>query len=365
MRPVDSITPDLDPQVFFSDSYRQARDRFCTVAECLGAGLDRYPIQDDEELTIDVAIIPAASADPSKIVVVSSGVHGVEGPLGSAVQLAWLEEIRARNCPRDVGYVLIHAVNPFGFAHHRRWNEDNVDLNRNFLDAAEDYAGAPPGYAKIQTLLNPTTVPSRWEPFRLRAFCNILRFGLPAIKQAIASGQYEFPRGLFFGGSRPAASTRCFHESFASWVGDATHVVHLDLHTGLGRFADGQLLVESDADSAEIRWFNDVFGEAMVQSTTAKGTAYQARGTLLGWAARQMSERNFRAATVEFGTYGLVRVLAALRAENRVHHHAKDPSQFAWVEAELRECFCPASPRWRSDVVHKSIEMIAAASRAI
>lgn len=29
--------------------------------------------------------------------------------------------------------VLVHAVNPFGFLNNRRWNENGVDLNRNFL----------------------------------------------------------------------------------------------------------------------------------------------------------------------------------------------------------------------------------------
>jgi len=30
----------------------------------------------------------------------------------------------------------------------------------------------------------------------------VLRHGLRAVTQAIAEGQYEFPRGLFFGGSK-------------------------------------------------------------------------------------------------------------------------------------------------------------------
>jgi len=30
--------------------------------------------------------------------------------------------------------VLVHAINPYGFAWTRRVNEDNVDLNRNFVD---------------------------------------------------------------------------------------------------------------------------------------------------------------------------------------------------------------------------------------
>ena len=33
-----------------------------------------------------------------------------------------------------VAVVLYHAVNPYGFSHLRRTNEDNVDVNRNFRD---------------------------------------------------------------------------------------------------------------------------------------------------------------------------------------------------------------------------------------
>jgi len=29
--------------------------------------------------------------------------------------------------------IFVHALNPFGFLHNRRWNENNVDLNRNHL----------------------------------------------------------------------------------------------------------------------------------------------------------------------------------------------------------------------------------------
>ncbi len=48
----------------------------------------------------------------------SSGLHGVEGYFGSAVQLAWLHGVRAGciRIPSGTAVVLVHAVNPHGFA---------------------------------------------------------------------------------------------------------------------------------------------------------------------------------------------------------------------------------------------------------
>ena len=85
-----------------------------------------------EPLTIDITVVGAAK--PTSALVLSSGVHGVEGLFGSAVQLAFLEQLAARWQPPLVRPLFcIHAINPFGFAWQRRFNEDNVDLNRNFL----------------------------------------------------------------------------------------------------------------------------------------------------------------------------------------------------------------------------------------
>ena len=47
-----------------------------------------------EDLTIDVAIFPATK--PECALVISSGIHGVEGAVGSAVQLGMLREWASR-----------------------------------------------------------------------------------------------------------------------------------------------------------------------------------------------------------------------------------------------------------------------------
>ena len=117
------------------------------------------------------------------MVVVSSGLHGVEGYFGSAVQLALLEgeDVVRGHCRSGVALVLIHALNPYGFAWVRRANEENVDLNRNFLLTGESYKGSPPRYAALDALLNPKHPPHRLDTFRLRSMVSILRHGMPQL----------------------------------------------------------------------------------------------------------------------------------------------------------------------------------------
>lgn len=125
----------------FSPDYRLARQRFRDAARAAGFALEEHPIEQEgprgEVLTIDVA--RKGPPRPRSVLAVSSGTHGVEGFFGSAVQLAWLESGAA--LPAEDAALLIHAVNPFGFAWVRRVNEDNVDLNRNFLCAGQTYEG--------------------------------------------------------------------------------------------------------------------------------------------------------------------------------------------------------------------------------
>ena len=63
-----------------------------------------------------------------------SGTHGVEGFCGSGAQIDWLRRGEAASLPVDVAALMVHAVNPYGFAWLRRVTEENIDLNRNWID---------------------------------------------------------------------------------------------------------------------------------------------------------------------------------------------------------------------------------------
>ncbi|MCA9110161.1 MAG: DUF2817 domain-containing protein [Planctomycetaceae bacterium] len=344
----------------YSSSYAEARRRFIESAHSAGAELCSYSLRIEnatsDELTIDVAIL---GPDGAPALVTSSGLHGVEGFLGSAIQLARLHEFDS-DAEKNIRWVFIHAINPFGFARIRRFNEKNVDLNRNFLLDDFVYSGAPADYARLNRFLNPITGPTRYEPYRLKAMWNIVRYGMDALKQSIAGGQYEYPRGIFYGGAEPSQAMEVIRSHCEQWIGSAQKVLHVDFHSGLGKYGEYKLLLAEHTGSERCRWYESVFGHDSVEATdAAAGIAYRASGPLGEWLQHHFSSRNYRFVTAEFGTYEPIRVLAAIRAENRAHHYGTETSQaYQNAKQELTECFCPADPSWRQQVVTSGLDIL-------
>jgi hypothetical protein len=346
----------------FATDYAEARSRFAAATERQGFERGSSPIGGTgprgEELSIDFAHLGDAGA-PS-LVVVSSGLHGVEGFVGAAVQLALLRDGGVvGTLPRGVALLLIHALDPWGFAWLRRTDDENVDLNRNFLLPGQRYTGSPPLYAALDGLLNSKQPPSRFDAFRPRAILWILRHGMPEMKQAVAGGQYAFPRGLFFGGEGPSRTSRILAEELPRWIGAAARIVHVDFHSGLGRWATYKLLVDVGLDPRHFEWSRANFGSRVVHSDPARSIAYQTRGDLAAWCRAMFPDRTYDLLCAEFGTYPPLSVLAALRAENQAHFWGQpDDPATRWTKRRLLETFVPASPAWRTRVVSQGVELV-------
>jgi hypothetical protein len=356
---------------FFSPDYATSRQRFREAAGRIDWTIEAFPIGQigpyGEELTIDVAISPAAGA--SRAMVVSSGLHGVEGHFGSAVQLALLAgELVGQIVAAGIRAVLVHGLNPYGFAWSRRTNEDNIDLNRNFLLDGEPFTGGPPKYEALNGLLNPQKPPAVFDVFYFRAMHALARDGMPAVKQAVAGGQYEFPMGLFFGGKGHSRTLEALQDFLPRSLEGCHDVVHLDLHTGLGRWRSWKLLVDYPLSrhqrSRVIRWFGQTSFEENIIAGASRGgrkVAYETRGSIGRWLIAQYRKREYLALGAEFGTYGPLRVLAGLRAENQAHHwSAPDDVATRRAKKRLRELFCPSNASWRSDALKHGLALIEA-----
>lgn len=329
--------------------------------------LDAYPIGQvgphSEELCVDVAIRGPVSA--RRTLVVSSGTHGVEGYFGSAAQLQLLSNKALLAKLESTRLVLIHAINPYGFAFKRRVNEDSVDQNRNFVLDGGAFAGAPEAYRALDGLLNPRTAPARGEWFWLRVGRALVRSGFRTLKNAVAQGQYDFPQGLFFGGHAPTAAQRILRAHVRSWVGDAERVLHLDLHTGAGRPGQCALLIDLPARSPRVERLTREFASARVQGFDPRGTLYEIRGALGPWLSERTPGAQYDCLLAEFGTYAALRVLSALRLENRLHHHAPGSHALSEARQALFEMFCPRSPRWREAVMERVLGLFWDAAAAV
>lgn len=339
----------------FAPTYAVARERFRQRAMASGAKLDARVHPDAlgpaaEPLSIDLARL--GPTDSERLLVIISGTHGVEGFAGSAIQCALLE--RWAEAPPTVGVLLVHALNPFGFAHIRRVNEDNVDLNRNFLP---DHGAPPPdpGYSALHHLL----LPSDWTgPGRTAADAELMQRahaeGPRALQMAVTTGQYGHPDGMYFGGNGPAWSNRCLRRIIEREVAGVAQVGVIDIHTGLGPAGHGEILFSGAPDGPECRRAQAWYGAdevAIEQLGDAISPPLHGEMPTAFDAAAEKGSAVTRI-TLEFGTVEPMVVLQSLRAEHWAWNHGQfhRPDGRA-IKAALRAAFELPTPAWRAAVL--------------
>lgn len=351
---------------WFSSDYVESRRRFRALASAVGAEQEALSLgmaaPDGSDLTIDMAWV--GPRDARRVVVVSSGIHGVEGFMGGAAQLSLLASLPDR--AEDVALVFLHALNPYGFAYVRRVSEDNVDLNRNFLQPGEAYEGHPEGYERMDPLLNPVRRLKRISPplFVARAAALMVWLGLEKAKGIVAGGQYDFPKGLFFGGSEKSNSLRLLEEAVPRWFGKAEHLLMIDFHTGLGEPATYKLLADRPRGSDRCRWLEEKFGPEI--EPWDDGVAYAIRGGLGTWMQHTLADAEVDVLAAEFGTVKPLSVITALHCENRAHLYGQTSNRtYKAAKKRLMATFAPSDSDWRDTVVARGRRIVEQALAAV
>jgi len=328
----------------FSPSYAVARRKFLAAAAARKLPVDSrvldLPGAEGETLAIDVVL--DGPADASKMLVVLSGVHGVEGFCGSAIQTGML----AGGAPahEDTAVLHVHAINPYGFSHLRRVTQENVDLNRNFVDFSQPLP-ANAGYAEIHDWLLPDT----WPPGEA-AEAGIARYrdthGARGLQRAIGLGQHAHANGMFFGGTAPTWSNRTFRAILARYTPQVRQLAAIDIHTGLGPYGVGERIFASFDRGVLARarqWWGQLTDVHDGSSTSIPMTG--PIQTALFEAAPQAEQIGI---CLEYGTYPNERVMPALRAEHWLHRRgANDRALARQIKRDLKDAFHPDADDWK------------------
>ena len=344
---------------FFAARYTEAREHFLAAAHAARARItsmehatQRGP--EGEQLYLDVAV----AGDPAapKRLVVSSGTHGIEGYSGSAVQAAWLSGPDPARLPADTAVVLLHGINPWGFAHRQRTTEENVDLNRNFIDHG---AGCPanPGYA----VLHPSLVPGEWTEASVAGIFDALdafraRVGEQAFSDAYNGGQYDFPDGVFYGGRREQWGNRAFRMAISSHVAGAKSAALIDLHTGIGGWGEHVFLCFHPPGSAAWERAKRWWGDRAVnrQGSTHKALAVY-KGLLIDAFIHSLPGVETTATVIEFGTRSRAEMQKASLSLCWLRRFGeRDPVLADRVRSDYIEAFYPSEPAWRASVLKAS-----------
>jgi len=350
---------------YFSPDYVTARQRFLDAAEKAGAKITSLPISvrgpSDENLTIDIAYI--GGEKPSRMLIHTSGVHGVEGFPGSANQVRMLERFSAGELqiPDDTGLVVAHSINPHGFAWLRRVNENNADLNRNFLPPGEPYVGEPERYHELDGFLNPRSYKSTFDMFTLRAAWVMLKMGFNIAKQTIAEGQFERPKSMNYGGHQMCEGPKLWLEYLSGVLPSVKRAVWLDFHTGLGPFGVDSLLVSNELGEEAFTSLTARYGSRIQPLDPDAGVAYRIRGGMLEGLSARFTDIDWTLITQEFGTYKPVKVIKTLRAENRMTQWSnigKREKLHSKERLRLVEIFSPNSDKWRGMIMDRGQALI-------
>jgi hypothetical protein len=349
------MTSSQDFLSFYSDSYTSSRARFLTEAKRIGAQLYALPVPsktpvDGTALAIDIAVIGDINAD--KHLVYTAGTHGIEGFVGSAIQLGILNRIQ--RAPHGHTLIMVHCLNPWGMYNFRRTNEQNVDLNRNWRLPDAAISPAPPHYEELRSLLIPEA-PGSFAAFTLKALSKVAKLGFPAVKQAVTGGQYLDANGLFFGGYKVQPELELFGNWAKENLSKSKWIIAIDIHSGLGRFGDYTLLVDHQIGSSEHSRIIDIFGSEKVHGPDPRlGISYKTSGSAGNLLPHLLPQTRVDQVVHEFGTLHPFKVLHALVQEN-FYYHSNLVTKTGGIGRPgariLKDTFCPNSDLWRRNAV--------------
>jgi hypothetical protein len=351
----------------FPETYEASRARFrddlaAVQSHWPQAQLFRRCLSGDEDLSIDWIYADALKKN-EKVFLLTTGEHGVEAYVGSAMLQRFLELYLPRLNPENTGVLFVHIINPWGMKYHRRVNANNVDLNRNFVyDEVYDPLFNP-DYDTVNRILNPTTAIRSLGIsnliFKIELIWHLARVGVTGFHNASLPGQYRYPEGLYFGGISCQEETQVLIQLYKQVFSEYEQILHLDMHTGYGpRYQ--MSLVNSVFEIGGSQEFEIKFNYPVVVAANPE-EFYAIRGDMIDYVyslwKNEYPEKRMFATAFEFGTLGneffsKVHCPVAMVHENRLHWYgAKKPAIEAQVKGNFEELFNPGATDWQAKAV--------------
>ncbi|MFD2613427.1 M14 family metallopeptidase [Paenibacillus gansuensis] len=349
----------------YPTDYDSSRSRFLTYKETLmqrwkKVSLISKAIGGEPGLYTD-SIHAEPNGVKKNLLLITTGVHGVEGFVGSAMLDLLVKQHASELNPETTGILLVHGVNPWGMKHQRRYNENNVDLNRNFVpDWGSFDRDVNKDYPKVQSFLE-SDGPLGYAPhhelgFYAKFAANAVPQGVGVIADALLTGQYRSPRGVYYGGERDEPSTAYIKGLFREVLESPyENITHIDVHTGYGpryQMSIFTTMSETMTEQEAVKAFRYplVFTPDSEEFYAASGDIseyfYHLKKT--EYPEKQLYSTCFEFGTLGDGTVGSIQSLRNTVDENRLHWYgASNETTEQIVRNRYSEMFYPTETKWR------------------
>ena len=360
--------PEVAEQYAYSDSfctdYDGSRVRLQALADSLDVQISSYPIDESDGLYIDSFYLPSRT-EKTNLVVLTTGVHGMEGYIGTVMLDVFFNEVYPTLDAENTGVLVVANVNPYGMKYYRRYNENNVDLNRNFIIDWDSFdLSSNQEYPKVDKFLGPTGKMGNalWHEagFYLSLAKTAVTDGADTISDALLTGQYEYPQGVYYGGNGDEASTVYLKDVFSQCLDSSyENIVHIDIHSGYGpRY--NMVIFNSVYETMNEAQSQEAFGYDYViayDSESFYATTGDTTDFFYRLAQQKQTDTELFSTCFEFGTIGdaffdTILSLKYTVDENRNHWYPTDNKITRQVVHEnYMELFYPTETAWREKTV--------------
>jgi hypothetical protein len=364
-----AVTQKVNPDnlQYFQESYDDCRKSFLAEAYKTkgiykNVSISNLKIESkvDSDLTIDYCYIPAQKIF-KRLFILTSAVHGVEGYVGSAVQQMFLNELLKEISLDNMGLLLIHGINSYGFKYKRRVTENNVDLNRNCSTDKMLFESVNSGYSDLNGMLNPTNKANTKSVgnifFQLNAIQKIIQYSMGTLRQAVLQGQYQYEKGVYFGGKELEPSIKAVTPLIQDIAKNYDMVFNIDLHTGYGKRGTMHLFPNPMKDEKKRAKIENIFSGIPIDWGDGDDF-YTVTGDFATYVGQIIPEKYYLNMTFEFGTLdsqvtmGAIKSLHNVILENQgVHFGYKSKEDEEDIKNRYLEGYYPSSKPWRSKAI--------------
>ena len=357
-----------DTDQYFAKNYNESRRTFRRHLDKIQkkwpeATLTTKAIGKEEDNTIDMIYSEALTSN-DQVLFFTTGEHGIEGYAGAAAIQLFVENYLDQIDASKTGICLIHAINPWGMRHYRRVTENNVDLNRNyFYDENSVRRDVNKHYAKESDLFLPdgkiTDLKEEKHKLYSQLIKGLAKEGYAGLKKAKGMGQFQFERGVYYGGSAAEESAVFLKSIQERLLGTYPSVIHMDWHTALGPTNEITMVI-SEHDGRSVDELKETYQLKNVEKYTPEKVKGDSTNHFYKLKKEEYPETYLLSALFEFGTFGTdkqaeLREFMTIILENHLYHEgAESVDDIQWILGEFEAMFYPNDLEWKKSVLNEA-----------
>jgi hypothetical protein len=352
----------MDYNKYFSKNYFQAREKFRKKTKDFKNS--KKIIIDN--LTIDFALHETKKKE--KLIIIVSGTHGVEGYTGSAVQLYFLDKFYEK-IKDNYSIVLIHSLNPYGFKHNRRYNENNVDLNRNNLENFSTLNNLFKTNDPITKIINEYDYFDSKRPLNnsnlemITYYKEIIKliskYGISKTITGLGFGQNRYPKGVCFSGTKKEKSILALDKYINKVTKGYKQVIFIDIHTGASTKYNLNVFTKNNPKSKEAKLVKQKINNIKnTYSTKQKGLDHI--GGLENSLFKNSNAKENIFLILEYGTINKYSTVLSLNylshlliIENQVTHYGPF-KKIKKVREKMRKAYSPDTKKFKKNLIKKT-----------